>query len=117
MNIFLLLSALSGFSVIVLGALSDHLLHLAIHSDRAAIFHTALQYQMWHTILLVGLNISQHKNTKAVKLASLFFIIGIVCFSGILYLRALNINTLLFLAPIGGIGYMLGWLSLLALHR
>lgn len=115
-----------GFSFlsIVLGAFGAHALKSFIHLERLVIFETGVRYQFMHGAGLILLSLySSQQNISGVLLkklrwASRFFIMGVFCFSGSLYLLAiqsiLNVawaSILGPITPIGGLFFMLGWLS------
>jgi uncharacterized membrane protein YgdD (TMEM256/DUF423 family) len=53
-------------------------------------------------------------STRWLKLAAIAFILGIVLFSGSLYLLALSgIKWLGAVTPLGGVAFILGWLALI----
>ena len=73
---------------------------------------TALTYQFFHTLALM-LTITLYKlHTKAVLLvAGGLFALGILFFSGSLYLKTLfNVVSIGKLAPFGGLSFALAWL-------
>ena len=84
-------------------------------------FNTAVQYQMYHALALLTVAIIYERFPgKWIKWAGNFFIIGIILFSGSLYLlTALKISESDFtkivgpITPIGGVFYIIGWLALL----
>lgn len=72
----------------------------------------ALQYQFIHTLaLLVVLVWYMHQPSKWLMASGSCFFIGILCFSGSLYVKTfLNISIVGKLAPLGGMLLALGWL-------
>lgn len=99
------------------GAFAAHGLGAILDNYRLALFETAARYQMYHALalLIVGLlsampQISRHK----LKLAAGAFILGIILFSGSLYLLALSgLSWLGAVTPLGGILFLGGWLAML----
>ena len=119
---FLGAGALFGALAVVLGAFGAHGLQKITSDDNILHgFQTAVQYQMYHALaLLVVAIIYERINEKLIKWAGNFFIIGIILFSGSLYLlTVLKINESSFIkfigpvTPIGGVFFILGWLFLL----
>jgi uncharacterized membrane protein YgdD (TMEM256/DUF423 family) len=113
-----------SFLSIVFGAFGAHALKSFIQPDRLVIFETGVRYQFMHGagLIMLALYASQHNNTvvmqKAIAWASIFFIVGIFCFCGSLYLLALQsilqlecISIVGPITPIGGLFFILGWLS------
>lgn len=78
---------------------------------------TAARYQMYHAIalLIVGIiSTIPQCSPRWLKYAAVAFILGIVLFSGSLYLLALTgITWLGAITPIGGVAFILGWCALI----
>lgn len=121
-RIHLVAGALLAGLVVALGAFGAHGLQ-NITSDEKILhgFQTAVQYQIYHALALLATGIIYNSfPTKGVKAAGTCFIIGIILFSGSLYLlTALKIqdNTSLLkiagpITPIGGLFFIIGWLLL-----
>jgi len=109
---------------VVLGAFGAHALKSIVPLDKLQIFETGVRYQFMHAMALVFLSlyIDQKQglfdDEHALKWASRFFSIGIILFSGSLYgltiSAYLNASWTAILGPItplGGLCFMLGWLS------
>jgi len=102
------------------GALGAHTLKTKITPDLLHGFETAVTYQMYHLLAMLAVVILNQTYThKYLKWAFNFFLWGIVCFSGSLYLlctRSLfGADWLKFLGPItpiGGVLFIAGWLFL-----
>lgn len=76
---------------------------------------TALQYQLFHTIALLACLIWLKISKSSVVLmgACIAFVIGILCFSGAIYIKAFFELTLIGkLTPFGGIALAVAWLLL-----
>ncbi len=76
---------------------------------------TALQYQLFHTIALLACLVwlKTSKSSVVLMSACVAFIIGILCFSGTIYIKAFFEPTFLGkLTPFGGIALALAWLLL-----
>lgn len=76
---------------------------------------TALQYQLFHTLaLLASLVWAMSKSpTKILIAACIGFFIGILCFSGTIYLKTFfNVAIIGKLTPLGGISLAIAWLLL-----
>ncbi len=77
-------------------------------------FGTAAEYQMYHSIglLVMGL-ISNVKCLRARAVAAWSFLLGTLLFSGSLYVLVLTGQRWLgMITPIGGVLFIVGWLSL-----
>lgn len=89
-----------------MGAFGAHGLNETLTANNSlATWKTAADYQMWHAlaIILVGL-----VSTRKVILG--LFTVGILLFSGSLYILALGGPTWLGpITPLGGLSFMLAW--------
>ncbi|MDG2394732.1 DUF423 domain-containing protein [Candidatus Thioglobus sp.] len=108
---------LSGALAVAAGAMSAHLLVDMLNAKELARIQTAATYQMYHTIVLAALcAYYQFKPSSIIKLSCILFTFAIVLFSGSLYLyTATYYQPLVFLTPIGGLLFMVGWLNLIRL--
>jgi uncharacterized membrane protein YgdD (TMEM256/DUF423 family) len=106
--------AFSGFLAVSAGAFGAHVLGPRLSAHMMEVFETGVRYQMYHglALLVTGMTFAQSLG-KAVRFARWMFIAGILLFSGSLYLLAFTEMRLLgAVTPIGGVAFLLGWLSL-----
>lgn len=111
MKIVALGAALAGLGV-VLGAFGAHALKDRLTTDMLAIYETAVQYQFYHALALVGLGLfaAQRGDDAGVLPAAWCFGLGIVFFSGSLYVLVLTGTKWLgAITPIGGLAFIAGW--------
>jgi uncharacterized membrane protein YgdD (TMEM256/DUF423 family) len=110
---WLLIGTLSGFFGVVFGAFGAHALKASLDEKSLTVYHTAVQYHLFHALALIGLGLWAGQNPLAdTQVAGWAFTLGIVVFSGSLY--ALAITQLKFLGaitPIGGISFLVGWIA------
>ncbi|MBV6751131.1 DUF423 domain-containing protein [Pseudomonas chlororaphis] len=111
---FLLLAAFFGFTGVALGAFAAHSLKDRLSAEYLAIFHTGVTYQLVHALALFGVALlATHIPGRLVAWAGLSFAIGIILFSGSLYLLTLTgISRLGIITPFGGLGFLIGWFCL-----
>ena len=111
---FLLFAAFFGFTGVALGAFAAHGLKSRLSADYLAIFQTGVHYQMLHALALFGVALlSAHLGGRLVGMAGGFFVVGILIFSGSLYLLTLTSTPVLgAITPIGGVCFLAGWLCL-----
>ena len=120
-KIFLITGTVLAGLAVALGAFGAHGLKKIVSPENVAIYQTGVQYQMYHALALVLIGIlSERILNNYITWAGVFFLAGIVLFSGSLYLivslyamsksvpRAIGILT-----PIGGLFFILGWICLL----
>ena len=111
---FLVIGAISGCLVVILGAFGAHGLKDILDEYGKSIYEKAVLYHMFHTmaILVLGL-IEKIQPELQLSLAGWAFIFGIILFSGSLYVLAVTgIKSLGMVTPIGGVFFIIGWVSL-----
>lgn len=110
---FLLLAAFFGFTGVALGAFAAHGLRARLSSEYLAVFQTGVHYQLIHALALLGVALlSLHLPGRLPLLAGSLFSLGILLFSGSLYLLTLTSLKLGIVTPIGGLAFLGGWLCL-----
>lgn len=105
---------------VVFGAFGAHGLKQLVTPERLIVFDTGVRYHIYHAFALIitGILYMQFP-AKQLRLAAVFFNIGILLFSGSLYAIVLTgisggagIGPLGILTPIGGVFFILGWVML-----
>lgn len=116
-NGFLKTGAFLGALSVILGAFAAHSIKSRVSEDVLAIFETGVRYQMYH-VFAIFLTAILYKEfpTKSMLWAGKLFLIGIIIFSGSLYLltfvKAIEANNFLWLGaitPCGGVAFIAGW--------
>ncbi|HNR19214.1 MAG TPA: DUF423 domain-containing protein [Bacteroidia bacterium] len=118
-KILLQTAAVSGVLCVIIGAFGAHKLKPVLSDVMLNAYEKGVQYQFYHTLALVGVALLI-KNFPEVNFsyASVFFIAGIILFSGSLYglaLTSIKGESLKFLGPItpiGGLCFIAGWIML-----
>lgn len=101
-------AAVSGFCAVALGAFGAHGLKPFLTEHELDIYKTAVNYQMWHTLLLAL--IARLPADKLLSWAANALLAGIVLFSGSLYLLAIcKVSWLGMITPLGGLAFLLAW--------
>jgi uncharacterized membrane protein YgdD (TMEM256/DUF423 family) len=106
------LGALLMLVAVILGAFGAHALQHVLTPRQLASYQTGVLYQQFHSLalLLVGTLAGVTPRSPWLGRAAVLFIVGVVLFSGSIYLmvagapRALGMVT-----PVGGLSFMLGW--------
>lgn len=113
----LLLAGILGFLGVALGAFGAHGLQSAFAeapdaAKRLAWWQTAVQYHLWHALLLVGIGVWQRtEDARLLGAATWLTLAGIVLFSGSLYAMTLSgITKLGMITPIGGTALLAAWI-------
>lgn len=111
---FLLLAAFFGMTGVALGAFAAHGLRGSLSAEYLAVFQTGVHYQLIHALALFGVALlALHLPGKLLKVAGGLFTLGILLFSGSLYLLTLSgIGKLGIITPLGGAAFLAGWLCL-----
>ncbi|RFA36761.1 hypothetical protein CAI16_03910 [Virgibacillus dokdonensis] len=114
MKLFLVLGAINGFLAVALGAFGAHGLEGKISKNAIATWEKAVNYQMFHTMALFVTGIFMMKvHSVGVTWAGWLFFIGILLFSGSLYIYSTTgIKTFAMITPIGGVAFLIGWILL-----
>jgi uncharacterized membrane protein YgdD (TMEM256/DUF423 family) len=115
-TLWLRLIAISGALSIMFGAFGAHGLEDRLSASYLDTFNTAVRYQFLHTLALLGIICLPDHLVKLRTLhwVSISFAVGVLLFSGSLYLLVLfDIPSLGVITPIGGAALILGWVLLL----
>lgn len=110
-TILLIASALGALTVAI-GAFGAHALAKLLESSgRVDTFETAVKYQMYHTLALLAVGLLLFRVEQPVlQVAAWCFFLGILIFSGSLYVLCLSgITWLGAITPIGGTLFIVGW--------
>lgn len=117
-GMWLIVSAISGCAAVFLGAFGAHGLADKLAADKLAAWNTAAQYQLVHTIAILALALYGKAADRSVSLPAGLFTVGILLFSGSIYLLVLTDQKWLGpITPVGGLCFAAGWVSLVALAR
>ncbi|SHG68369.1 DUF423 domain-containing protein [Ornithinibacillus halophilus] len=112
MKLFLLLGAINGFLAVALGAFGAHGLEGKLTEKQLNTWEKAVDYQMFHTMALfvTGLLAAKIEATGLVWAGWMFFI-GIIIFSGSLYIYSTSgIKLFAMITPLGGMSFLIGWI-------
>ncbi|MFF7706426.1 DUF423 domain-containing protein [Pseudomonas sp. NPDC007930] len=111
---FLMLAAFFGFTGVALGAFAAHGLKNRLSAEYLAIFQTGVQYQLIHALALLALAaLSSTLQGRLLAWAGGLFAVGILLFSGSLYLLTLTgVGKLGIVTPLGGALFLAGWACL-----
>lgn len=112
--LWMLFAGLSGFIGVAAGAFGAHALKSRLDAEMLGIFETGVRYQMYHTLALLGLAfLAAWRRGTLVTLAGTCFVLGILVFSGSLYVLALSGQRIWgAVTPFGGLAFLIGWLAL-----
>ena len=112
-NKWLFIAALSGFFCVALGAFAAHGLSHILDEKALAWIDTGLKYQIFHTLAVLIIALSLWHEAKFAQLAMQAWSLGILLFSGSLYALAFSAGKfLVWITPVGGTLFLIGWLCL-----
>jgi uncharacterized membrane protein YgdD (TMEM256/DUF423 family) len=108
------IGALAAGAGVALGAFGAHGLRARGDSDLLVIFETGVRYQMYHALALLVVGWAATRWPGALVTASgWLFLVGILLFSGSLYLMTFTgARWLGAITPLGGMCFIIGWVLL-----
>ena len=109
-------ASLAGLVAVILGAFGAHALRPLLETYQQNIWDKGVQYQIYHALAIFACSMYlKGEYSVLVRNAGICFILGILCFSGSLYLLATrdltHIPAILLgpVTPIGGFFFIAGW--------
>ena len=114
-NPLITMAAVNGLLAVMLGAFMSHSLEETITTELLTVFQTGVSYHMYHSLAALAVGILSHifPKVRLLKFSAYSFLLGIVFFSGSLYLLALTELPLIgMITPIGGTFFIFGWIML-----
>ena len=107
----------SGFALVavITGAFAAHALKTRLSPDMFQVFEVAVRYQMYHALGLIAVAWAASQwSGQLITVSGWLFAVGIVIFSGSLYILSLTgVRWLGAITPIGGVAFIVGWGCLL----
>lgn len=111
--------AVFGMLGVIIGAFATHGLKPLLTEEAAATFETGVRYQMYHALLLLLIGGFNFVSVNIRNWCLWLLIVGILFFSGSIYLLAtnsltdFNFKTIGFITPIGGSLLIIAWFLLI----
>ena len=108
----LTIAAALGLLAIGLGAFGAHALKEILSAEELESFQTGVFYQFIHVIMIFMIWAGTWFTEKQAKRLSYLFLIGILFFSGSIYLihlTEIDVKKIWFVTPAGGLLFMMGW--------
>jgi len=110
-KIWIIISAVSGFTAVAIGAFGAHGLRETLSPQMLEVYKTGVLYQLVHSVVLLALSLNI--GIKA-RLPLIFFLLGIILFSFSLYIYSTSgIRTFAMITPVGGFCFLIGWLLII----
>ena len=112
-RIYPAIAASLGMLTIILGAFGAHALKDQLEPESLQSFETGVRYMMFHVLAILLINFSPLLSQRSKTRISKLFLIGILLFSGSIFVIATGLiqaKTIWFITPLGGLFFVLGWL-------
>lgn len=110
MRIWIGIAGLAGLSGVAMGAFAAHGLKAVLAPEQLQTLQIGVQYQLWHALaLLLVVVLGQLQPSRWLHAARWAFTLGMLLFSGSLYLLVLAHLPLGVVTPLGGLALMTGW--------
>lgn len=109
---FMMLAGLFGGLAVALGAFGAHALSERLSASLLNTFEIGVRYQFYHALALVAVVVALGRwpNRGSAVWAGWLFVVGILIFSGSLYILVFSgIRWLGAITPIGGVAFIAGW--------
>lgn len=106
-------AAILGLLAVIIGAFGAHSLKEKLSPEALQSFETGVRYMMYHVLALLIIGNSRMITKKSKLLISVFFLVGIIFFSGSIFAISTNLvqaKQIWFITPLGGVFFVLGWL-------
>jgi uncharacterized membrane protein YgdD (TMEM256/DUF423 family) len=107
-----------GLSAVILGAFGAHAFKDILTSEQLLSLENALRYQMYHVIVLLFVNTFEGFSMKQRNIISYILFIGVLFFSGSIYLiqlTSITARSIWFITPLGGLFLIMGWVSMIVI--
>lgn len=118
---YVIFGSLLAAVAVIAGALGSHALRGVLSPKMMAAYQVAVQYHFYHALGLLAVAgvAAQVRDRRWVKWAGVAMLLGILLFSGSLYLLSLTgIRWLGAITPLGGLSFILAWVMLaVAAHK
>jgi uncharacterized membrane protein YgdD (TMEM256/DUF423 family) len=113
MKIFFILGSILMALAVAMGAFGAHGLSGKVTEKMLYNWQTGAHYHIVHAlaIIIIALTIAKFGNSELLTTAGWLIFVGIVFFSGSLYVMVLtNVKVLGAITPIGGVAFIAGWI-------
>jgi len=112
-KLFLILGSINGAAAVCMGAFGAHFLKTKISEDMLSVFQTAVQYHFYHSLglMIIGILANYSKPEKYLGISGWMMFIGIILFSGSLYVLSTTTTRWIgIITPFGGLAFIISWL-------
>jgi uncharacterized membrane protein YgdD (TMEM256/DUF423 family) len=112
-KLFLILGGINATLVVILGAFGAHGLKAKLTAEMLAVYQTGVHYHLFHALglLAVGLVATQIADSVWLKWSGWLMLLGIILFSGSLYVLSVSgLRWLGMVTPFGGVAFISAWI-------
>lgn len=115
----IVLGCIFGLLSVVLGAFASHGLKPHIDADSLESFRTGVRYQMYHGLFLILSGLIPWLDERSRSVLFYSVLIGVILFSGSIYLLStqdlsgIDLSPIGFVTPIGGLILIFSWIYLI----
>lgn len=116
MKTFIIIGAINAFLSVALGAFGAHGLEGKLEPKYLEIWKTGVNYQMFHALglLAIGIIAGNIQGSSLMSWSGWLMFIGIILFSGSLYILSLTkVGILGAITPLGGVAFLVAWVLLI----
>ncbi|MCM3602043.1 DUF423 domain-containing protein [Robertmurraya korlensis] len=116
MKTFIIIGAINAFLAVALGAFGAHGLEGRVEQKYLEIWKTGVTYQMFHAtgLLIIGVLLGRLPANALLSWSGWMMLIGIILFSGSLYVMTLTkISILGAITPLGGLSFLAAWILII----
>ncbi|MGI9530866.1 DUF423 domain-containing protein [Lutimonas sp.] len=106
-------AAFLGLITVIIGAFGAHSLKEKLDPEALQSFETGVRYMMYHVLALLLIANANGLSEKTKLIVSGFFFLGILFFSGSIFIITTSVveaRQIWFITPLGGLFFILGWL-------
>jgi uncharacterized membrane protein YgdD (TMEM256/DUF423 family) len=119
---YVTIAAMLGALAVMLGAFGAHALKAKLTAEQLQTYEVGVRYHFYHVFaILIASILHYYKAHKFYEIACKFFIVGIVLFSGSLYMLSFTstLKMLGIVTPFGGLCFIIGWVlvALGSMHK
>lgn len=111
----LVIASILGCLSVIFGAFGAHALEDLLSPESLKSYETGVRYMMLHSVVLLFINSSALLEIKTRNRLSYLFFLGILLFSGSIFLISLGLveaGVIWFVTPLGGLLLIFGWIGM-----
>jgi uncharacterized membrane protein YgdD (TMEM256/DUF423 family) len=111
-KVFLILGGFNAALVVLFGAFGAHALKARLSTEMLTVYQTGVHYHLFHALglLAVGLVAMQISGSAYLKWSGWLMLVGIILFSGSLYVLSVSgLRWLGMVTPFGGMSFIAAW--------